>query len=51
MSSISVKVGQKVHKGELLGHVGSTGLSTACHLHFSVYEDGKAVAPKKYLGK
>lgn len=51
MTSIAVKVGQKVHKGELLGTVGSTGLSTACHLHFSVYEDGKAVAPKKYLGK
>ena len=51
MQSIKVKVGQKVHKGELLGHVGNTGLSTACHLHFSVYEDGKAVAPKKYLAK
>jgi murein DD-endopeptidase MepM/ murein hydrolase activator NlpD len=51
MTSIAVQVGQKVHKGELLGTVGSTGLSTACHLHFSVYEDGKAVAPKKYLGK
>ena len=51
MKSIAVKKGQKVTKGQLLGTVGSTGLSTACHLHFSVYEDGKAVAPKKYLGK
>jgi len=51
MNSISVKVGQKVHKGELLGTVGNTGLSTACHLHFSVYQDGKAIAPKTYLKK
>lgn len=51
MQSIVVEVGQTVHKGELLGRVGNTGLSTACHLHFSVYEDGTAVAPKKYLGK
>lgn len=51
MDTIAVKEGQKVHKGEALGTVGSTGMSTACHLHFSVFENGKAVAPKKYLGK
>lgn len=51
MDTIAVKVGQKVHKGELLGTVGNTGISTACHLHFSVYENGKAVDPTKYLGK
>jgi murein DD-endopeptidase MepM/ murein hydrolase activator NlpD len=51
MDSIVVKVGQKVHKGELLGTVGNTGISTACHLHFSVYENGTAVNPAPYLKK
>ncbi len=49
MNTIVVKVGQKVHKGELLGTVGNTGISTACHLHFSVYVNGKAVNPTPYL--
>lgn len=49
MQSIVVKVGQQVVKGDLLGYVGSTGLSTACHLHFSVYENGKGTNPAKYL--
>ena len=49
MDKIVVKVGQKVHKGELLGTVGNTGISTACHLHFSVYKNGKGVDPVPYL--
>ncbi|MFT3861821.1 M23 family metallopeptidase [Micropruina sp.] len=49
MDTIAVKVGQRVHKGELLGTVGNTGISTACHLHFSVYVNGKAVDPAPYL--
>ena len=49
MQTIAVSVGQQVQKGDLLGTVGSTGLSTACHLHFSVYENGTGVDPEKYL--
>ena len=49
MDTIAVQVGQKVHKGELLGTVGNTGISTACHLHFSVYVNGKGVDPVPYL--
>ncbi len=45
-----VEVGQKVNKGDLVGHVGSTGLSTACHLHFSAYNNGQGVDPMKYIG-
>jgi Peptidase family M23 len=34
--SVAVHVGQRVHRGELLGRVGNTGSSTAAHLHFQV---------------
>ena len=45
-----VRVGQKVDKGELVGHVGSTGLSTACHLHFSAYVNGRGTDPMQFIG-
>jgi murein DD-endopeptidase MepM/ murein hydrolase activator NlpD len=50
MTSFIVKVGQKVDKGELIGHVGSTGLSTACHLHFTLYKNGRGSDPMEYIG-
>ena len=45
MDRIEVKVGQKVGKGERIGTVGSTGLSTACHLHLTLYKNGRASDP------
>jgi murein DD-endopeptidase MepM/ murein hydrolase activator NlpD len=50
MTSFVVTVGQKVDKGELIGHVGSTGLSTACHLHFSAYINGRGSDPMQFVG-
>jgi murein DD-endopeptidase MepM/ murein hydrolase activator NlpD len=50
MTSYVVKVGQKVDKGELVGHVGTTGLSTACHLHFSAYINGHGSDPMQFIG-
>jgi murein DD-endopeptidase MepM/ murein hydrolase activator NlpD len=50
MTSFVVKVGEKVDKGQLIGHVGTTGLSTACHLHFSVYKNGHGSDPMEYIG-
>lgn len=48
--SISVKKGDKVVKGQILGYMGSTGNSTGNHLHFGVINDeGKYVDPKPYL--
>jgi murein DD-endopeptidase MepM/ murein hydrolase activator NlpD len=44
-----VKAGDKVESGQLIGLVGSTGLSTGPHLHFEVLHDGKAVDPVPYL--
>lgn len=50
MSRYVVSVGQWVDKGEVIGYVGSTGLSTACHLHFSAYKNGSGTNPMTYIG-
>jgi murein DD-endopeptidase MepM/ murein hydrolase activator NlpD len=38
-----------VSRGDQIGQVGSTGLSTGPHVHFMVREDGVTVDPKSYL--
>ena len=43
----SIRAGRKVRQGELIGYVGSTGLSTGPHLDFRMYRNGKAVNPLK----
>ena len=41
-------VGQKVARGEHIGHIGSTGTSTAPHLHYEILVDGQHVSPLDY---
>jgi murein DD-endopeptidase MepM/ murein hydrolase activator NlpD len=45
LSRSSVKVGQSVTRGQLIGAVGSTGLATGPHLHFEFKTDGHQVDP------
>jgi murein DD-endopeptidase MepM/ murein hydrolase activator NlpD len=49
LSKILVKAGQRVHRGQVIGLMGSTGRSTGPHLHYEVRVDGKAVNPEKFL--
>lgn len=45
MSRIAVANGQRVARGQLIGYIGSTGLSTGPHLHYELYRNGRAVNP------
>lgn len=49
LSKIQVENGAKVDKGDKIGLVGSTGLSTGPHLHFTVRKNGELASPWNWL--
>ena len=49
MSRAKVRSGQKVKRGDVIGYVGSTGLSTGAHLHYEIHKNGETVDPVMYF--
>ena len=49
MTNYVVSAGQSVTQGQLIGYVGSTGLSTGPHLHFGISYAGTYVNPLAYI--
>jgi len=49
LSRLNVAAGQFVHKGDVIGYVGTTGRSTGPHLHYEVRVAGVAVNPVPYM--
>lgn len=49
MHGFAVRHGQKVKRGDLIGYVGDTGLSTAPHLHYEVFVNGIHANPVHYF--
>jgi len=49
LSKIEVTAGQVLKQGDVIARIGSTGRSTACHLHFEVILDGSYVDPMRFL--
>ena len=45
MSRIAVRNGESVRRGQVIGYVGSTGLSTGPHLHYEMYRNGQKIDP------
>jgi murein DD-endopeptidase MepM/ murein hydrolase activator NlpD len=48
-SHYSVRVGQRVQEGQIIGYVGTTGFSTGCHLHLMVWINGRLRNPMTWF--
>src|SRR5436309_14109961 len=49
VSQFAVKAGHRVRKNDVMGHVGTSGRSTAPHLHYEVRINDRPVNPRNYL--
>ena len=49
MSRLAVRPGDRVKRGDVIGHVGSTGRATGYHLHYEVHVDGEPINPLAYI--
>lgn len=51
LSRFGAVAGQQVHRGDVIGYVGSTGRSTSAHLHYEILLNGKLTNPLKLLAQ
>lgn len=51
MASVSVRRGQQVHRGDVIGYVGSTGHATGPHLHYEILLSGQPINPLRLLSR
>ena len=49
LSRFTVRAGERVQRGDVIGYVGNTGRTTGYHLHYEVRQDGKPVNPLVYI--
>ncbi|HAP32840.1 MAG TPA: hypothetical protein DCQ14_07305 [Firmicutes bacterium] len=49
LSGFSVSTGDEIEKGQPIGYVGNTGMSTGPHLHYTVFVRGVAVNPREFM--
>jgi len=49
MSGFAASPGQRVSQGQIVGYVGTTGLSTGCHLHLQLWANGTMTNPMNYF--
>ncbi len=49
LSNVAVKDGEEIFRGEKIGLMGNSGLSTSSHLHYMIVKDGRAVNPLEYI--
>lgn len=49
LNEINVRIGQKVRRGEVVGLVGSTGMSVAPHLHYEVHKNNEPIDPVNFF--
>jgi murein DD-endopeptidase MepM/ murein hydrolase activator NlpD len=49
LSKKTVKIGQKIKRGDVIGYMGSTGLSVGTHLHYEVFKKDEHVNPIHYF--
>jgi len=51
LSGFAVRAGQQVHRGDVVGYVGSTGRATSAHLHYEILLNGQQINPLRLLAK